>query len=240
MDRAPEIIVTDPAAVAERESARVCIAVPSTDHVHANFAMNGLGPLLYGLGLRRTPIALVNTKGSLVAKNRDNAVLAAQGYKCEWLLFLDSDLTFPPDTLERLLAHGKDIVGATYARRTPPHSNLAKPKDGMSATVNGLVEVDALPTGCLLIRMAVFERLRRPYFRCSALEEGETLGDVQGPATLGEDYNFCRAAKAAGFSVWMDTELSFALIHWGEMGWKIADGDAADAPRFEQVELAPL
>lgn len=238
MDRAPEIIVTDP-TVDRGAPVRVCIAVPSTDHVHANFAMNALAPLLYGLGIRRTPIALVNTKGSLVAKNRDNAVLAAQGYKCEWLLFLDSDITFPADALERLLAHDKDIVGATYARRTPPHSNLAKPKDGAPATVSGLVEVDALPTGCLLIRMSVFEKLRRPYFRCGALEEGERIDDIEGPATLGEDYNFCRDAKAAGFGIWMDTELSFELVHWGEMGFRLADGQAADAPRFEQVELAP-
>jgi hypothetical protein len=33
------------------------------------------------------------------------------------ILFLDSDMTFPPDTLQRLLDHKVPIVGADYVKR---------------------------------------------------------------------------------------------------------------------------
>lgn len=239
MDRAPAILL--PRAANDATSRRrkpVALAVPSHDHLHANFAM-ALASLMFYCGLKDIPVGLVNAKGSLVQKNRNNAVAWAQANDCEAILFVDSDLTFPPQVLERLLAHERDIVGATYARRTPPHSNLAKPKGGRAGVVNGLVEVDALPTGCLLIRMGVFEKLVRPYFRCGAVAEGETWEGLSGPMDTGEDYNFCIAARRAGFSIWMDTELSFELVHWGEIGYRLAEGDAADASRFETVELAP-
>lgn len=240
MDRAPKIIVPPAAAANEPgRKPRVAIAVPSTDHVHANFAM-ALGAFMYGNGIRKQPVALINTKGSMIQKNRDNAVLEARRLECDYILFLDSDITFPPDALQRLLAHGKPIVGATYARRTAPHSNLAKPKDQEPADVTGLVEVDALPTGHLLIDLTIFDRLKRPYFRFQAIEEGTSLHGVEGPTTLGEDYGFCEAAKGLGYAIWMDVELSFGLVHWGECGWKLRDGIVVEGqPLAEMVELQP-
>lgn len=238
MDRAPQIITPESAAKSAGRPTRVALAVPSCDHVHANFAM-AFAALTYGCGLRGIQMALVNTKGSMLPKNRDNAVMEARKYECDWILFLDSDMTFPPTAIHRLLAHDRDIVGATYARRSIPHDNLAKPKDQQGAVVQGLVEVDGLPTGCLLIRMSVFDKLARPYFRYRAIEEGEVYNGVPGPTTLGEDYGFCEAAKAAGFSIWMDTELSFDLVHWGEAGFRIKDADPAkpEEPGYEIIEL---
>jgi hypothetical protein len=241
MERAPKLIIPGAAPGEPSRKPRVAIAVPSSDQVHANFAM-ALAACLYANGIRRQPVALINTKGSAIHKNRDNAVLEARRLECDHILFLDSDITFPPDALQRLLAHGKPIVGATYARRTAPHANLAKPKDGQGADVSGLTEVDALPTGHLLIELAVFVQMKRPWFRFVAIEEGAVLHGIPGPETLGEDYGFCEAARALGYAIWMDTDLSFDLVHWGECGWKLREGAAPAGdplPFAEMVELQP-
>ena len=109
---------------------------------------------------------------------------------CDYMLFLNSDMVFPRTTLHRLLVHRKDIVGAIYAKRVPPYALLgtaleAKP----TCDEHGLTEMKRVPTGCLLIRMAVFEALSKPYFR---FLNDETSGEI-----VGEDYVFCDRAREA-------------------------------------------
>ena len=85
----------------------------------------------------------------------------------DYLFFIDSDIVLHPHTLRRLLAHDKDIVGGTYVQRVEPHALLGKDVHGVPFASNpevqiqpgALLEVSALPTGCLLVSMAVFDKL---------------------------------------------------------------------------------
>jgi GT2 family glycosyltransferase len=65
-----------------------------------------------------------------------------------------------------------------------------------------------MPTGCLLVRMSVFDALAKPHFRF--------LFDESSGAIVGEDYNFCDRARAVGFRIWCDPQLSFAIGHIGQ------------------------
>ncbi|MDR3450909.1 MAG: hypothetical protein P4M15_14415 [Alphaproteobacteria bacterium] len=181
----------------------VAIGIPSGDMVHADFAMS-LGMLCMRPG---APAFLLNSRSSLVALGRNQCAGAALIMKATHLLFLDTDMVFPADTLARLLAHDKDIVGSTYSRRVPPFHPLTVMEDGSHAQITpGLHRVRQIPTGCLLIRMAVFAALSKPYFNTVA-EAGELRG---------EDYYFCEQARAAGFEIWCDGDLSFQLGHIGQ------------------------
>ncbi len=224
--------------VAKSAAARpICIGIPSNDEVKANFAMAFAALCLYS-GYRGIPLALCNQKGSILPGNRNRLVREARKLNCTHLLQIDSDLTFPPGSLERLLSHKKAIVGCTYPRRSGPHDNLAIPLDKQPhAQVTGLAAVDRLPTGLLLIEMAVFDKMKMPYFRFPTLEECESYpeGNISG-----EDYHLCDAARAAGYDVFLDVDLSFQLTHWGEAGWRLKDLPAdptPEMPRFEMVEL---
>ena len=95
--------------------------------------------------------------------------------------------------------------------RNQPHVSLAVPLGGVKASVEGVTEVDALPTGMLLIKPHVFETLARPWFATPPNEKLELQG---------EDYYFCARAKEAGFSIWMDCDLSLQVTHWGDMGFR--------------------
>ena len=57
------------------------------------------------------------SESSSVAKNREWLSNEAEKIGADWLLWLDSDQTFPADTLLRLLAHGLPLVGANYPQR---------------------------------------------------------------------------------------------------------------------------
>jgi hypothetical protein len=103
---------------------------------------------------------LINSRSSLVAVGRNQCAGAAQIMKASHLLFLDSDMVFPADTLARLLAHNKDIVGATYSKRVPPFHPLTVTEEGEQVQItSGLCRVKLIPTGCLLMRTKIFDAL---------------------------------------------------------------------------------
>jgi len=199
---------------------KVAIRLPSGDMVHADFAM-ALAGLCNSTPPLDTPI--VNVKSSIIAIARNNAVKRARQLAADYLFFLDSDMVFPRTTLHRLLIHRKDIVGATYPRRVPPYSALGSALEiNPTCDAVGLTEMKHMPTGCLLIRMAVFDALSEPHFRF--------LSDESTGVVFGEDYVFCDRAREAGFRIWCDTVLSREIGHIGQMTSRIT-GDRSAGPK---------
>ncbi len=126
-----------------------------------------------------------------VASGRNHAVLQAEG---DWLWFIDTDMAFAADTLDRLLAHDVDIVQVLCLMRHPPHEPVlwlhdAVEKVSAPSGFPRLVEVQSLGAGGTLYRKRVFEAMPGPWF------EG-ILGT--------EDTHFAQKAKAAGFTLHVD------------------------------------
>lgn len=186
---------------------KVAILIPSADHVCADFAMS-LATMM-SCSANDASMVLMNEKSSLITIARNNLVKRALDYGADYALFLDSDMIFSPKTLLRLMSHKKDVVGATYRKRVAPFDLLGRLKDG-ATEASGVVEAEYLPTGCMLIDAKVLKTLSWPWFF-------ETYDEV-GFSTpyAGEDINFCRKARAAGFTLWMDTPLSGEMSHIGQ------------------------
>jgi hypothetical protein len=191
---------------------RVAIAVPSGDMVHADFAMAYAQLCMASAGLQ---LQLITVKSSIVAEARNNAVELARSFKADFILFLDSDMIFPPTALFRLLLHRKDIVGATYTKRVAPFEILGTQLAEQPTVLSGdLLEMQRIPTGCLLISMGVFDKLAKPHFRFDI--------DANG-AIVGEDYVFCDRAREAGFRIWCDAAMSREIGHIGQAVHRLPD-----------------
>lgn len=119
------------------------------------------------------------------------------------ILFVDSDMMFPDDTLKRLLAHKKEIVGVEYNKREFPLSLVSQPLTERSDT---LYKAKHVGTGLLLIDLSVFKNLKGPWFNFGR--------DSQGALALGEDVWFCNTARDAGYDVWVDPTIKVG--HVGE------------------------
>ena len=199
------------------KAGHVALCIPSGEMVHADFMLSVLH-LVQSARVAGHRMSLVNSKTSLITQGRNLAVKAALEAKAEWLLFLDSDMIFPPDTVSRLMAHEREIVAATYPRKSWPLAFIGTRVDGapLSLSDTGLVEAGRLPAGCLLIAANVFDRLKAPYFRCGYNEES---GDV-----VGEDFWFSEAVRAAGVPLWCDMQLSRLVEHIGSYRFKVKDG----------------
>lgn len=185
----------------------VTIAIPSRDQVHANFMFSFVSMML----ATRMPLYVSNIRSSILPVSRSILVERAQDNKSDYILFLDSDMVFPPDTLTRLLAHNKDIVCATYCRREGSTEPMGCTAEWQAIHPNavGVGEAGRVPMGVMLIRMSVFDKMTKPYFRW-AINEGKS-------EIVGEDVEFCDRARALGYKVWVDMELSRQVGHIGEV-----------------------
>lgn len=193
---------------------RIAVCVPSGDMVHMDFA-SALGVMLAHMAARQVPTLLINEKSAILQKSRQNLVNRASANDASHVLFLDSDMTFPPDTAERLLAHDRDIVGVAAPKRRPDLTSSAMKVWGERLTFGpdeGLIDVDWLGFGGVLIRAEVFQALDKPWFPTRFERTDPQHGDVW----ISEDYGFCEKARAAGYAIQVDTGLSYRFGHLGQ------------------------
>ena len=166
----------------------------------------------------RTAFSIFNLKGDFnlsmqigcdVAHNRNKLVQQAMDYS--HLLFVDSDMSFEPDTLQRMLAHNKDILGLAANHRRLPLESVVKPlkkTDENKPLPTKLFQAASCGTGVMLIKTSVFKKIPAPWFEFSYDDNGERVG---------EDVNFCRKASRAGIAIWVDSTIP--CQHWGDFAY---------------------
>ena len=199
----------------------ILIGIPTRGDVCAGTA-NDIIALICNAGL---PLAVNFSIGSVLPGNRE--LLAEQMLEmgASHILYLDSDMRFPPDTLNRLLARDKAIVGSNAVTRKGFIRPYAGGFDGLPVYSNGKSGIEKVMTvgaGILLIRREVFEAMKKPWFMFPWM--GERLGHG------GEDAYFCRMAAEAGFDTWIDHDLTQEVRHIGtfEYGMEHAQPVPAD------------
>lgn len=122
----------------------------------------------------------------------------------DYLFSVDSDMSFPSDTLKRLLARNVDIVSGVYRQRKNDvvielygtNGNLDLQQLHSIPNDNGLAIVNGCGFGCCLVRRRVFEDIGYPYF--------EYHSSIDHRHTISEDVDFCGKAKAKGYATHAD------------------------------------
>jgi hypothetical protein len=171
---------------------------------------------------KRPEIVLIAIDGHL-PDVRTRILGEAVREKCTHLLWLDSDMLFPPDTLHRLLRHNLPIVGANYPRRIFPHLPTAHygGPDAQGGVVwsenkTGTEIVKHVGFGCVLMDMRLVDAVDPPYFVFSP--DGQ-----HGLTTRGEDVYFCeKLLRDAGVPSHVDHDLSHEIGHIGEQVFGMA------------------
>lgn len=128
----------------------------------------------------------------------------------DYLLMIDSDCV-PDEKLLELADYDKDIIGATcfgfIKNMIVPFAMKQRVDykyDVIDADLhNGVVEVDAIGSGVMMIARRVLENLPYPF---------RNEYDPEGIKTKGLDFNFCRRAKLLGYKVFCNTDI--LASHW--------------------------
>jgi hypothetical protein len=125
------------------------------------------------------------------------------------LMWIDDDMTFAPDAVQRLVDRDLPIVGGLCHNRRHPYMPILvkETQRGCSFMYDypeGLVEVDATGAAFLLVKKEVFFKMY------------ETTGEGWWtPKGVSEDISFCRRARQAGYKVFVDTRVKIG--HMGEV-----------------------
>lgn len=194
----------------------ILVSWPSGDMVHADFCSR-LAILCLFSAHRGLDLGVNNVKTTLIEIGRGIQAWSAIQHRASHVLFLDSDMVFPPDTLLRLLQRNKDIVGVTYSQRRSPrgltHESLTSDYQMPTDPRIECFEVKSLGFGCVLIRTEVFDKIPRPWFRVEFPGGIQTNGADKHRS---EDRTFCDRAREVGYKVWCDAVLSREVRHCGQ------------------------
>ncbi len=194
---------------------KVLIAMCCGDMVHSDFTFSLAQ--MYGYSLSQGITCGINiVKSSLIEVSRNIAVDQMIENDCSHILFIDSDMAFGTQALQRLLSHKVPIVGVTYSTRMPPFMLTHKNMDDTRTLEHqsDIYPVKGLGGGLLLVERRVFDSFKRPWFQMNWLDN-KTIH--------GEDLFFCEHANNAGLEVWLDVDLSRNIRHCGQHFYSIED-----------------
>ncbi len=230
---------------------KVMVACPCQSDVKAYFAYD-LAQMMSYTSARYSSrgvieqLGLALQVGTYVHKARMALAHAALSKGADYILFLDSDMRFPPDTLARLLARNLPMVGCNYVSRQYPIryigvetvADIETGEDGVQLKTlpsdEGVAECEALGFGVMLIRREVFEALpdpkEQPWWWYEWLPK-------QGKQ-IGEDVYFCRLVREAGISVHVDHDLSKQIKHIGDELFSLEHAWAQDMVKMKETEDA--
>jgi Glycosyl transferase family 2 len=168
-----------------------------------------------------TGLAWYNIVGHSIDDARNEIIRRARSQKLKYMWFVDDDTEPPRDAVRKLMylldqeeARGSSIVaaGGIYCvKQDPPTPNVfAGPGRGpfWRWKVGDVFPCWGIGTGCLLIRMDVFDQIPEPWFKTTS-EPGFSETD---------DLYFCEKLARAGYGV---------LAHGGVLcpHWEIAKGE---------------
>jgi hypothetical protein len=168
---------------------KICVCIPAYEQVYAYFADR-----LAKLFLRAGKLGI------------DIHIKIRSAINASHILWLDGDIIFPDDLIERLLAHNVDVVAGIYPTRNTPidstgfYSYSHELLERAYITKNGpdLLEIEACGLGCMLVSINIFKQTQPPWF--------------QFTPNHGEDIYFCKKIDA---TIYADRKISLELQHIG-------------------------
>ena len=186
---------------------KILIAIPCMDMVSARFAQSLAT-------LRKVDTCVVSfLTGSLVYDARNKLAGYAIEMEADYILWLDSDMVFAPDTLEKMIGtmeqHKEvDILSGLYFRRGQPFTPVAFDKleinqeneceyEDMQDVPEKLSEIAGCGFGCVLMRTDCLFDIASKYGGVWFTP----LGNV------GEDCSFCIRARNEGYKIFMDPSI---------------------------------
>ena len=159
-------------------------------------------------------IATKFTSSAYLDCNRNELAKQAVKGGSDYLLMIDSDMTYPETVLDTLISRDKDVIGVLYFS---PRENKERTGTGrigpliydynpetklwgewIECHAKKPFRVNAVGTGIMLIKTEILEKIEQPWFSFFTVKYRKAV------EVLGEDVAFCLKCMAAGVEVWVD------------------------------------
>jgi hypothetical protein len=169
-----------------------------------------------------------------VAAMRDYALMQGTVMGASHVLFLDADMTWPTDLLDKMLRHHSvGMVSGVYHLKQWPYWPVVLDQPFIDPEKHTteyhyapqvldeteLQRVDLIGMGCALVPLRITRAFMRPWF--------EYVLDNCGLPAITEDVAFCARSRAVGCPIWVDP-----TVKCGHIGQQVID-----TPWFRRGEL---
>jgi hypothetical protein len=193
-------------------------------------------------------------KSSLVTQGRNLCVAGFLESNYTHMLFIDSDIYFDSLSILEMIKKDKDVLAIPYPLKTIMWDKcLSRIQEGAIKNINdlkksfntypmkvesnnninvdnGVIEVTHSPTGCMMIKRSVFDKMIKAYPGKNIVQKtvinGEyvdrpnlwnffdTIHDPRTKTYLGEDFSFCQLWKNIGGKC--HAYIKDSIVHIGE------------------------
>ena len=168
------------------------------------------------------------------ARNYLTSVFLTTEY--QYMLFIDSDVEFEPEAVAKMLVAEKEVICTPYRVKAPrldKHIYTVEFKDPKNIPIlpGGLVELEAGPTGLMLIDRKVFKKIIKNHPDLKIKNKATPTADkshefyynffdfgFNDGYALGEDISFCRLVRKNDFKIYANTEST--TKHHGSWAWE--------------------
>jgi len=221
----------------ERAPYSIFVATPVHDQCSIHYAQ-GLLEFQKECMKRNVDVAFQIMKSSLVTQGRNLCVSGFIESGLTHMLFIDSDILFNAESIFKMIERDKDVISIPYPLKTlmwdkafrkmqkgqiktpddirkSLHSYPMKVSNPNDIDVDrGVIEVTHSPTGCMLIKRQVFDKMIKAYPDKQIVQKtvinGEyvdkpnmwnffdTIHDPETKTYLGEDFSFCKLWREIG------------------------------------------
>ena len=210
------------------------IAMPCYDSVKINTMLSVI-KLVQQLSKSGINLGINTMKSPLIHQGRNYLTSIFLTTPYQYLLFIDSDVEFEPEAVAKMLIAKKEIICTPYRVKAPQldkHIYTVEFKNPKNIPIlpGGLVELEAGPTGLMLIDRKVFEKIIKNHpelkIKNPAIPNaGKShefyynfidFGFKDGFA-MGEDVSFCKLARKNDIKIFANTESRTS--HHGSYAW---------------------
>ena len=205
------------------EGRKVFIGIPTYDgklNIKLAYTLAALMPvaLKHGISVR-----LGHVSGcSIITMARNMLVDQFLESDCTELLFIDADVVPQVEDILRLVAQSgdKDVTAGMYPRRAKDKKfflDLYFDENEDLEFDGAMMRADRVGTGFMLIRRHVIETLAAKAQKYVGQDGVGQIANVfefsmADGQFIGEDYTFCDKARAEGYTIWVDVEISLPHI----------------------------
>ena len=188
------------------------IAIPCMDTMPTAFVRSLVSTRIIGI----CEISFAISSLIYDARNRLAHKAAIEGF--DRVLWLDSDMTYPPDLMERLASHldaGIEMVSGLYIKRKAPIEPVIYKSGTLDTPTNdpyldyprdALFEVAGCGFGAVMMTADLIRAVGDAY--------GAPFSPVPG---AGEDLSFCYRVRALGRKIWCDSAIKLGHVGYIEV-----------------------
>jgi len=219
------------------EGLKISILIPTKGKIFTKTVESVLAMLSYNASIR-LDTSIIFAEGTLVTTVRSRLVQEFMKKNCSHLCFIDSDMTFEPNYLQKLIDHKKSVVCGVAKVRGGKSWNIFT-RDGVTGKYrphaevgDDLIEIDATGCACIMIEKSVIKEIldtktsaTKDWSKLHEKYEGnmivkETLFNLSKDRLLfnsigekSEDVLMCEYIKKCGYNIYADCSLKFGHIN---------------------------